>query len=296
MPRPHRLRPLAAALALLLAAGTRAALIEEQFELPVRVDDAYGKPVAQSIRVTVFRDDAATVPQPLALINHGRAPLAEHRADMGRARYSVASRWFVRHGFVVALPTRVGYGVSGGDDVEDTGGCSGKRYAPGYAAAAAQTLALLKHMQARPDVRRDRALVLGQSFGGTTALAVAAQQPAGLAAAINFAGGGGGNPKTQPGRPCAPERLERLFADYGRTTGVPTLWVYTENDRYFGPTHPREWFDAFRRAGGSGEFVQFPPVGEDGHSLFTAAPTLWQPVVADFLRRHGYPIDEDGAR
>jgi hypothetical protein len=30
--------------------------------------------------------------------------------------------------------------------------------------------------------------------------------------------------------------------------------------------------------------------------LFTAAPALWQPVVAGFLRRHGYPIEEDGGR
>lgn len=287
---------LAVLLSLLPAAPAGARLVEEQFDLPVQLDDAYGKAIAQTIRVTVFRDDQAETPQPLVVINHGRAPEAVHRAEMGRARYSVASRWFVRQGFIVALPTRVGYGVSGGEDVEDTGGCSGKRYAPGYAAAAAQTLALVRHMQQRADVQRERTLVLGQSYGGTTAITVAALKPPGVAAAINFAGGGGGNPKTQPGRPCAPHLLERLFAGYGRTTSMPTLWLYTENDLFFGPQHPKEWFEAFRAAGGHGEFVQFPPAGEDGHSLFTAFPATWQPVVADFLRRQGYPIHEDGAK
>ena len=41
------------------------------------------------------------------------------------------------------------------------------------------------------------------------------------------------------------------------------LWAYTENDRFFGPTLPREWFQAFQAAGGRGEFKQFPPHGED---------------------------------
>lgn len=289
------MKSLVAALLLLAAlAPARARLVEDQFDLPVRVSDAYGKAIVQTIRVTVFRDDEVEGARPLAVVNHGRAPEAASRAAMGRARYAAASRWLVRQGFIVAVPTRIGYGVSGGEDVEDTGGCTGKRYEPGYAAAAAQTLAVLQHMRSRDDVLKERTLVLGQSYGGTTAVAVAALAPPGVAAAINFAGGGGGNPKTQPGRPCAPHLLERLFAGYGRTARLPTLWVYTENDLFFGPTLPREWFEAFRRAGGHGEFVQFAAAGDDGHSLFTVAPATWQPVVADFLHRNGYPIGDGG--
>lgn len=287
---------LAAMLVACLLAPARARVVEEEFELPVQVQDAYGKTVAQPIRVTVFRDDEARGPRPLAVINHGRAPEAVKRAEMGRSRYPAASRWFVRQGFVVALPTRIGYGVSGGEDIEDTGSCANKRYPPGYAAAAAQTEALLQHMSQRPEVLPDRSLVVGQSYGGATSIAVAAANPPGVVATINFAGGGGGNPKTQPGRPCAPQALERMFADYGRTAKLPTLWIYTENDQFFGPTYPKEWFAAFRAAGGQGEFVQFPPAGEDGHSLFTAFPATWQPTVADFLRRQGYTIAEEGGK
>ncbi len=282
---------LLAALALAPQAGS-AKLVEQQMEVPVEVKNAYGKASAQAIKVTVFVDDSTPEPRPVLVINHGRAADAADRAALGRARYSDASRWFASQGFVVAVPTRVGYGVSGGDDVEDSGECNRKNYPPIYAAAAQQTLTVLDVMLARPDTAKDRSVVLGQSVGGATSIAVAALNPPGIVATINFAGGGGGNPKTQPREPCAPSSLERMFADYGRSAHVPTLWIYTENDLFMGPKYPRQWFEAFRKTGGDGEFVQFPPHGDDGHNLFTRFPQTWKPVVAEFLRKQGYAIKE----
>jgi dienelactone hydrolase len=275
---------------LAVSASLHAKVVEEQLELPVQVSDAYNKTITHSIALTVFVDDATPAPRPVIVINHGRAPEADGRAAMGRARYSDISRWFARQGFAVAVPTRVGYGVSGGADVEDTGPCEKKNYPPGYAAAAQQTLAVLDTMLARPDTLKDRSVVLGQSYGGATAVTIAARNPPGVVAAINFAGGGGGNPKTRPRDPCAPAKLERMFADYGRSARVPMLWIYTENDQYFGENYPREWFKAFKGAGGIGELVQFPPHGDDGHSLFTRFPAVWQPVVAQFLRTQGFDL------
>ena len=62
----------------------------------------------------------------ILLIGHGRSAEAEGRASMGRARYSEVSRWFARRGFAVAVPTRVGYGVTGGEDVEDNRRCGSR--------------------------------------------------------------------------------------------------------------------------------------------------------------------------
>jgi dienelactone hydrolase len=190
---------------------------------------------------------------------------------------------------MVVVPTRIGYGVTGGEDVEDTGNCNRKNYPPGYDAAAVQSLQILALVRKRADVLPDRTLVVGQSFGGTTAITLAAKNPAGVVAALNFAGGGGGNPLTQPQQPCGTQQLKRMFADYGRTARIPSLWVYTENDQWMGPKYPREWFEAFKAEGGVGEFVLFPPNGKDGHSLFSQAPEVWRPTVLEFLRRHGYP-------
>jgi pimeloyl-ACP methyl ester carboxylesterase len=275
---------------LVLPMLARARLVEEKQELPVQVQDAYGKTIEHSIKLTVFYDNALPGPHPVLVLNHGRAPDSERRQALGRARYSEASRYFTRWGFLVVVPTRIGYGITGGEDVENSGSCQRKNYPPGYAAAADETLAVLRAMRQRPDAAKDHSVIVGQSYGGATAIAVAARAEEGVVAAVNFAGGGGGNPKTRPGDPCMPQAMQSLFAGYGRTTRIPTLWIYTENDLYMGPKHPREWFDAFRAAGGQGEFVQFPPHGEDGHSLFTRFADTWQPVVADFLRRVGFTL------
>jgi dienelactone hydrolase len=275
---------------LLSMAGARAALREEQIDLQVQVADAHGKAIAHTIKVTVFSDDRNPKPAPVLVLNHGRAAEADGRAALGRARFAEASRFFVQRGFIVAVPTRVGYGVSGGEDVEYSGSCNRKNYPPGYAAAAAQTLAVLQTMRARPDAAPDRAVVMGQSYGGATALTLAALNPPGVQASINFAGGGGGNPRTMPMSPCAPGQLRRMFRGYGETARIPSLWIYAENDMYFGPRHPREWFDAYVDAGGKAEFIQFPPLGEDGHQLFSRFPRVWQPKVAEFLDAQGFMV------
>ncbi|MGC1173555.1 dienelactone hydrolase family protein [Polaromonas sp.] len=273
----------------LWATSAHAKLIEEVIKVPVKVTDNYGKEVAQDIVVTIFYDDIAPKPYPLLVLGHGRAPEAEGRAAVGRAKYSTNSRWLTRLGFMVAVPTRVGYGESGGEDVEYTGECNRKNYPPGYAAAAEQTLKVLEILRQRPDAAKDRAVIMGQSFGGATAITVAAQNPPGIQATINFAGGGGGNPKTKPQQPCATPLLERMFANYGKTARIPTLWIYTENDMFLGPKFPKEWFDAFKAAGGIGEYTLYPPLGADGHGLFSKAPEIWQPRVLEFLRANGYP-------
>jgi dienelactone hydrolase len=276
--------------ALLLATAAQARVQEEQIDVPVEVTDAYGKVLRRAIKVTVFSDTANPTPAPVLVLNHGRATDAEQRAALGRARYTEVSRYFVQQGFIVAVPTRIGYGVTGGDDVEDTGSCSKKNYPPGYAAAAQQTLTVLEAVRQRPDADKALALIMGQSFGGATAVTVAALNPPGVKAAINFAGGGGGNPKTQPQQPCAPQQLERMFRVYGKTAKVPMLWVYTENDMYFGPKLPKEWFDAYGAEGAPAQFAQYPPHGEDGHSLFTRFPDVWKPKVVEFLEAQGFKL------
>jgi len=277
----------------LLPGVVRAALVEEVVRLPVTVQDAAGVPVSHEMIVTIFRDDARLPPHPVAVIGHGRAARAEGRAALGRARYEANARWLAGLGFLVAIPTRIGYGETGGDDLEAGGPCRSRHYPPGFRAAADQMMAALDLLRSRPDAAPDRGIVLGQSYGGASAIALAARNPAGIQAVINFAGGSGGDPVRSPGRPCAPAALEGTFGDFGATARIATLWIYAANDRYFGAAHPRQWFAAYRAAGGDGEFIQYPPHGRDGHGLFTEAPALWQPRVLQFLRANGFPELQD---
>ena len=140
----------------------------------------------------------------------------------------------------------------------------------------------------------DRVLVVGQSFGGASTVALAAMNPPGVVAAINFAGGSGGDPQG-PAPESLAASLERTFQAYGAQAKVPMLWIYTENDMYFGPQLPRQWHAAFTKAGGKASFVQFPHHGEDGHSLFTRFPQVWQPAVSEFLDANGFPAAIESA-
>lgn len=256
---------------------------ERVVRIPVKVTNAYGKVIERDITVTIFEVSGRAM-YPLLVLNHGRPADDAGRVKMGRVRYSEVSRWFASLGYSVWVPTRIGYGVSRTDeDPEYTGTCNRKRYEPGYAVAAEQTLQVIEQAKRNAGIDGRRVVVVGQSFGGTTSVALAARNPPGLAAAINFAGGGGGNPETRPGEPCAPELLRDLFEGYGKTSRVPTLWVYTENDKWMGSRYTKTWFEAFRSNGGIGEFVMHPPHGEDGHSLFTRGFALWRPIVERFL-------------
>ena len=274
--------------ALLCANAARAIVQEDEIRVPVKVVDIYGKTVEQEIVVGLFRESSAPKPYPLLVLNHGRAANPAGFVRTAVKDYGTAARWLTGFGFLVAVPIRVGYGVSGGPDVEYSGDCRARNYPPIYHAAAVQTLAVLERLRGREDAAKDRAVVAGQSFGGATAITIASMNPPGVQGTINFAGGGGGNPLEHPGRLCSENRLRAMFEGYGRTAKLPTLWLYSENDLYWGPTLPREWFEAFTKAGGQGEFLGFPPVSDDGHRLFSRAPQLWQPRVREFLEKLGY--------
>ena len=90
-------------------------------------------------------------------------------------------------------------------------------------------------------------------------------------------------------RPCSTSRLQLMFGEYGKTARIPTLWIYSENDQWMGPTFPREWFQAYKENGGTGEFVLYPPHGQDGHNLFVEGINVWRPQAFQWLKTNGYP-------
>jgi len=193
-------RILLAAALLLAARGAGAAIVEELVHVPVMVRHEILGEVRHELPVTVFRDDARPR-APFVVLGHGRATSATANAALGQARYTANSRYLVSLGFAVFVPTRIGYGIAGGQDLEYSGECAAKRYAPGYDAAAQQTRAVVAYARGRPDIDPGRGLVMGQSYGGATAIAVAADPPEGVRAAVNFAGGGGGA-AIDPSRPA----------------------------------------------------------------------------------------------
>jgi hypothetical protein len=66
------------------------------------------------------------------------------------------------------------------------------------------------------------------------------------------------------------------------------LWVYAQNDHFFGPDTAERFRKAFVSAGGKVTFIKAAAFGEDGHSLFSAGGAkIWEPMVDSFLRAQG---------
>ena len=259
---------------------------EAVLRVPMTVKDAFNKEITGDLLVTTFRPQGAG-PFPLVVMNHGRS--TKTRTHESRQRFEPIARFFVRKGFAVAVPQRLGYGASAAaGDPEDQMSCSQPRYQPAGEAAAAQVLAVVAQMRTQPDIDPTRLVIMGQSLGGFTTVAAAAARPSGLIAAINVAGGHGGNPDERPGNPCQAFLLENTFGVWGKTATAPMLWLYAENDKYFSAKNSRSWFDAFIKAGGKAEYKLMPAFGEDGHQLLGRGGDLWHPVVDEFLAKHGF--------
>ena len=108
---------------------------------------------------------------------------------------------------------------------------------------------------------------IGHSAGGWGALALAGENPRGVAAIVAFAPGRGGHADDAPNRVCAPQRLVAAAAAFGKGARLPVTWLVAANDSYFSPALSRQLADAFRGGGDRVAFAVLPAFGEEGHWL-----------------------------
>lgn len=220
---------------------------------------------------------------PLVLMNHGAPRKPGDRAGMTPLAFLPQMMEFARRGWAVAAVMRRGYGDSGGGFAETAGTCQSPDYLASGRSAAKDLRAAIEYLSRRPDIDATRVMSVGQSAGGFSTVALTADPPAGLVAAISFAGGRG-SPKD--GEVCAEDRLVDAFAAFGKTSRIPMLWVYADNDLFFGPELVQRLHQGFSGAGGDAELVKRPAFGKDGHALFALGIPLWTPYVDAFLKRH----------
>ena len=259
---------------------------EVQF-ISVTVKNLYRRQETREIPVIIFRPQGDG-PFPLVIMNHGRAT-PDKRAQQGRQRYEFLSRYLVSKGFVVLLPTRVGYADTYGDfDPEDTGDCQSKRLEPMADAVFDQVAATLAYAKTLPFVDTSRWLVMGQSAGGMTSVITVSRHPPGLVGGINFAGGAGGDPDHRPRNPCGPQQVASLWKDAARGAAVPMLWLYWENDLYWGADIPRQWHEAWTSGGGKAELHTLPAAGQNGHGALSFDMDHWVPYADAFFAKLGF--------
>lgn len=220
---------------------------------------------------------------PLALLSHGSPRSFDDRAAMSAHKYYGIALEYARRGFAALIVMRRGYGTSPGGRVDSVGGCANAAYLPAAAIAVADLRAAIDAMGRRSDVTTTGMIAAGHSAGGLATVALTAQAPPGLVAAINFAGGRGSRDDDDV---CNPDGLVQAFATFGKTSRVPTLWVYASNDSFFGPDLARRLYDGFRGSGGHAKFVAAPPYGDDGHYLYSVVGRpQWTPYLDAFLRK-----------
>ena len=287
---PMKRAALGLSLALLLAAGPVLAQVTETVRIAVT-------DVGVAMAGAVFRPPGEG-PFPVVIYSHGRSGTEVERARTRPPVMQSHVRYWLDKGFAVVAPIRPGYGETGGADREDSGvryDIFGNCWGPpgfGRAAAAARdaVLATLAWIRRQPWADASRIVLEGTSMGGLASIATAAVNPPGVMAYVNFAGGTGGDGSRAPGHSCGSADMQALMSIYGAMTHVPGLWLYAENDSYWGADWPRAWHRAFAAAGGAATFVMTDPVpGRDGHALLARGASLWRAHVDRFLELLGAP-------
>ena len=255
--------------------ATAQELIEESLRIPM--------PEAGSKGLEAFmvrpNDSAA---HPLALLTHGTPRDSSQRADVTATNYVPEAREFARRGWTTVIVVRRGFGTSGGRYAEESRSCSSH---PDYYDAGKEAANDLRfsiaYLSKGPHVDASRILSVGVSAGGFANVALTADPPPGLLAAISFAGGRGSKKTDEV---CNADYLARAFGDFGKTSRIPMLWIYAENDHFFGPRVAAAFYQAFTRSGGKAVFVRAAAFRRDGHGLFSPGGIpIWTPVVDEFL-------------
>jgi len=257
------------------------------------------------LAATLYRPDGPG-PFPLILLApDGPAdPAAARRIS---APLRPAARWFAGHGYaaLVVVPRALGSGDAAAAPAHP---------AQGIEAVADDLDAAYGYLRGQPFVDAGRILLGGEGTGGFAALGLAARQPTGVMAAINFGGqltpdvagslgmdalaagddevdllGGGSTPaKLDPTAPKPPAKvvmpvndpvLAGLLRRYGQATHRPELWLYAAG----GAAEAKRMEATFNRAGSApARLVELPMVGGSAHAI-ADQPLLWSEPVAKFI-------------
>src|ERR1700726_4193926 len=234
-------------------------------------------------------------PFPLVVMNHGVSLNQKERGFFPLVEFRDAAMWFARRGYMVVAPSG-GYGAAALDEPErgiyslfysKVGSCDNPNFHDAGLAVALLDKWIIEYLADQKLIVPDDVIVVGQSAGGWAAIALSSQNVPAVRAIVTFAAGRGGHVGGKPNNNCAPDKLVAATGEFGRTARVPMLWIYAENDTYFGPELTKRMHQAFVEAGGNVEYRMLPPFGSDGHFMIDSADAvpIWSPLVTQFLEK-----------
>ncbi|NVD71454.1 prolyl oligopeptidase family serine peptidase [Duganella sp. BJB1802] len=233
-----------------------------------------------TLQTTIFKPPGDG-PFPVLFMNHGKDGGDAHQ--QARARYPVISREFVKRGYAVVIPMRMGFAGSGGTYVNSH--CQARENGEDQAASLYSAMA---YVMKQPWADQQHVILAGQSHGGLTAIAAGSHNISGVRGVINFAGGV--NSRSHCDWQAA---LVNAFKAYGAVGTTPTIWFYGANDTHFGPRLAADMYAAYTGAGGKAQLVAYGPFKRDAHTMSSSPDgvAIWLPETTRFLQSVGMPTE-----
>lgn len=283
-------------LPLLVAGLALPAYAGDQTTAPQIQEEVWALPLPLPMFAYVVRP-VGDGPFPLVIMNHGVALQPRERGFFPLVEFRDAAVWFARRGRLVVAPVGSGYGAVAHDIPErgiygsffsKIGSCQNPNFRDAGLAVALVDTWIIDYMATQKMTEPKDVIVVGQSAGGWAAIALSSRNPPQVRAIVTFAAGRGGRVDGKPNNNCAPDKLVEATGEFGKTARIPSLWIYSENDTFFGPALTKRMHDAYTSAGGLAEYQMLPPFGNEGHFLIGSADgiPLWEPLVSQFLDRH----------
>ena len=263
-------------------------------QVPMRGVGVFGSTL--QLHTEVFKP-IGVGPYPVLVYSHGRSGTQKERDAMSEVIPRAYLQFWLLRGFAVVAPARPGYGATGGSDREmpghgwnSAGACLGTPNPEKVAMIASTAVeATINWLVDQPWANTKKLILSGNSVGGLATVLLGSKSLPGVLGYINFAGGIAGNPDISPGKSCAPDRVQAAYAKWGQSTRTPNLWLYAENDLFWGSDAPKQWHASFATGGSQTKLVTTGPVpGKDGHDLIFVGQALWSEHVDAFIKTNGF--------
>lgn len=211
---------------------------------------------------------------PGIVMTHGRNGPHPTRNKKEVYNYYSINMKMAEKGCAVLFLVRRGYGNSQGNDSEflDTPEESG-------IAAGLDLKAGTIFLRNIDGIEKNSLKIFGHSQGGWAALGAACEEIEGVKTVVNLCGG------TNYKKMGSGAITEKVQADWiigagelGKINKIPTIWIYSENDRNHPPEKVKLAFNEYLKNGGIGQLHILPPYKENGH-MIVASPELFLDLV-----------------
>lgn len=217
-------------------------------------------------------------PFPVVVMNHGKSPGPSK--EQARSRPVYIALEFLRRGYVVVAPNRSGFAGSEGAKPYSCTSMTGNGLGN-----AEDVIGVLDWIVQQPWADKNNMLVMGQSHGGLTTMALGSLGYPGVKGLVNFAG-------VLRNESCDwKSGVTSAMGTYGKTSSLPSLWFYGANDSYTDPQLARQFVDAYTESGGKAKLIAFGDFRSDAHGMVYSASgaRIWLPEVESFLASVGLP-------